>query len=280
MVTVARVVVLLCAGSTLACGAMRSHYRFYDWRTEEALFSAAVQVQPASARAHYNVGSAIIGTTHGSRVIENERGQDHSRRALASFLRTVEIDPTYDEAWNNLGATYENLGQHDRAAIAYSALCALRGGQDPYAVNAVGRALAAQNKVHEAEVYFQDAIALGKEKGQCQSHALYNLGKLRAATTSGQSLAHADQGALELYVSAAACDPTYRAAREAAGAALHAERRSEEAVQHFEATVELLDKQWNFERARAVANLGGVLVVAGRVRIQRTCCSFPCTLQQ
>ena len=265
--TVARIIIMLCLGTSLVCGALRSHQRFYDWRTEEALFSAAVKVQPASARAHYNLGSAVIGTSRGGQVIATGHSESDSRRAIASFLRTVEIDPTYEEAWNNVGAAYESLGQHDRAATAYKALSALRGGQDPYAANAVGRALAAQSKISEAEVYFQAAIALGEEQGQCQSYALYNLAKLRADDAANAGLPpHDDQSALELYVAAAACDPGYRGAREAAGAALHAARRPAEAVEHFEATVELLGQDRGPERARALANLGGVLVVAGRVR--------------
>ena len=264
---VARVTVLLCLGASLVCGALRSHQRVFDWRTEEALFSAAVKVQPASARAHYNLGSAVIGTSRGGQAFASDRSESNSRRAIASFLRTLEIDPTYEEAWNNIGATYESLGQHDRATTAYNALSVLRGGQDPYVANAIGRTLAAQSKIPEAEVYFQAAIALGEEQGQCQPHALYNLGKLRAddAANAGMS-SDDDQSALELYVAAAACNPGYRGAREAAGAALHAARRPVEAVQHFEASVELLGQDRGPELARALSNLGGVLVVAGRVR--------------
>jgi tetratricopeptide (TPR) repeat protein len=274
LVTIARVIILLCTTGSIICGAMRSHVRFFDWRTEEALFSSAVHVQPASARAHYNLGSAIIATSRGDQAIEDDSAETDIRRALVSFLRTLVIDPTYDEAWNNVGATYESLGQHDRAATAYYALSALRGGQDPYAVNAIGRASAAQGKIPEAEVYFQTAITLGDEQGQCQSHALYNLGKLRATAPSAASPPQGDQGALQLYMAAAACDPQYRGAREAAGAALHTARRSKEAVQHFEAVVELLGKDTSSDRARALANLGGVLAVAGRVRSLATRNSF------
>ena len=225
-------------------------------------------MQPASARAHYNLGSAIIGSSASDQHIENDRAENDTRRALASFLRTLDIDPTYEEAWNNVGATYEGLGQYDRAATAYRALSALRGGLDPYAANAVGRTLAAQGKIPEAEANFNAAIALGEEQGQCQSHALYNLGKLRAAETQARSSSHPDQDHLQLYMAAAACNPRYRAAREAAGAALHAAHRSKEAVQHFEATVDLLGRDRGAEHVRALANLGGVLVVAGRVRLR------------
>jgi tetratricopeptide (TPR) repeat protein len=201
-----------------------------------------VLCQPNSARAHYNLGSAIIAGSSDGR----------ERRALSSFLRTLSIDPTSDEAWNNAAATYEGLGQHDRAATAYEALSALRGYDDSYAVNAVGRALAAQGKGAEAAVKFEGAIALGEEQGQCQAHALFNLAKLRGE----------GGGALELYTAAAACDPSYRGAREAAGAALHGARRSGEAVQHFEAALELLGD--GADRTRALSNLGGVLAAAGR----------------
>ena len=265
--TFTRSLILLTLGACLVCGALRSHYRCFDWQTEEALFTAAVRVQPTSARAHYNLGSAIIASSRSNHSTTTTQAETDSRRALASFLRTLEIDPTYGEAWNNVGATYEGLGQHDRARIAYSALSALRGGEDPYAVNAVGRALAAQGKIAEAEANFQVAIALGEQDGACQSHALFNLGQLRAAAPSAGLRARDDQDALELYLAAAACDPGYRGAREAAGAALYAARRHAEAVAHFKASVKLLDNDSGPDRARALANLGGVLVAAGRVRI-------------
>ena len=44
----------------VACCAVRSHARCLDWRTEETLFRSAVAAQPNSARAHYNLGSALL----------------------------------------------------------------------------------------------------------------------------------------------------------------------------------------------------------------------------
>jgi hypothetical protein len=37
-----------------------------------------------------------------------------------AFIRALEIDPTYDEAWNNLGAGYEKLSQWNNAVDAYA----------------------------------------------------------------------------------------------------------------------------------------------------------------
>jgi hypothetical protein len=51
---------LLLAGATVLLGTVRSARRAHDWMDEEALFGAAVLAQPRSARAHYNLGSALL----------------------------------------------------------------------------------------------------------------------------------------------------------------------------------------------------------------------------
>jgi tetratricopeptide (TPR) repeat protein len=115
-----RVCVVCCVIGSLVCGAVRSHARCHDWRSEEALFSAAVQTQPQSARAHYNLGSAIITSISNETGGEKHLTKQRQRSAVGAFLRALEIDPTYDQAWNNAGAAYEQLGEHDRAVWAYT----------------------------------------------------------------------------------------------------------------------------------------------------------------
>lgn len=41
------------------------------------------------------------------------------REAVFRWQQAVEIDPTYAEAWNNLGIGYEQLGRFDEARKAY-----------------------------------------------------------------------------------------------------------------------------------------------------------------
>ena len=252
--------------AVVACCAVRSHARCLDWRTEESLFRAAVAAQPNSARAHYNLGSALLAPAQEGDA--DAMPAALRRTAAASeFLRTVEIDPNYDQAWNNAGATFEELGDYASALAAYEAVGALRGGTDPYALNAAGRALAALLQSGQADddgreraaAMFWRAIELGAAAGECQAHALYNLAQLNSNTPPAEPAEP-----LGLYLQAVACDPEYRGARDAAGAALHAAKRPTEAVEHFEASLELTRRGKGGDELAATANLGGVMVAAGR----------------
>ena len=274
----------------VACCAVRSHARCLDWRTEETLFRSAVAAQPNSARAHYNLGSALLAPVSRHDIAgiwvaffrecqqyrcgQAQEGDADAmpaalrRTAAASeFLRTVEIDPNYDQAWNNAGATFEELGDYASALAAYEAVGALRGGTDPYALNAAGRALAALLQSGQADdggreraaAMFRRAIELGAAAGECQAHALYNLAQLNSNTPPAEPAEP-----LGLYLQAVACDPEYRGARDAAGAALHAAKRPKEAVAHFAASLELTRRGKGGDELAATANLGGVMVAAGR----------------
>jgi hypothetical protein len=137
---------LLLGGALIGCGAARSLARCRDWHDEASLFRSATAAQPRSARAHYNRGSPLLQRAGGG----GEGGANHTAEALllllreasSAFLRTLTIDPAYDQAWNNLGAAYEARAEWDMAASAYTALAAVRGsGSDPYAHNSKGRAL-------------------------------------------------------------------------------------------------------------------------------------------
>ena len=47
------------------------------------------------------------------------------KEAAFRWQKAVEIDPTYGEAWNNLGIGYEQLGRFNEARAAYEKAMAL-----------------------------------------------------------------------------------------------------------------------------------------------------------
>jgi Flp pilus assembly protein TadD len=50
------------------------------------------------------------------------------REAGKTFLKAVDLDPTYAAGWNNLGIGYEQLGQFDEARKAYEKAIELEPG--------------------------------------------------------------------------------------------------------------------------------------------------------
>eukprot|EP01051_Picozoa_sp_SAG22_P010514 SAG22_NODE_951_length_6344_cov_2.683747_3_plen_159_part_00 len=89
----------------LAAMAARCVVRAAVWQNDETLWRAAVHAVPASARAHYNFGSALLPRT----------------AAATAFIRALEIDPEYEPAWSNLGAAFEGRQQWQHAVLAYEA---------------------------------------------------------------------------------------------------------------------------------------------------------------
>jgi len=50
--------------------------------------------------------------------------------AAAAYVRAIEVRPDYAEAWENLGHTYRELGDRERAIVAYREFLRLRPGHD------------------------------------------------------------------------------------------------------------------------------------------------------
>jgi len=105
------------------------------WSSEIALWEDTVKRSPGKARVWFNLGGAYLNTdlakarpaflhavelqpdfveaTYDLGVIE-QRQQNWSR-ALAYYERTVEKNPQYWPAWNNMGNTLFAMGQRERA---------------------------------------------------------------------------------------------------------------------------------------------------------------------
>ena len=73
------------------------HYKLGDKDKFKSLMAEAAQMQPDNADLHYNIG-----------VINMEQG--NIPEARASYLKTLEVDPTYTNAQLNLSTTYVNEG--------------------------------------------------------------------------------------------------------------------------------------------------------------------------
>ena len=99
-------------------------------------FAETARIQPGSARAQYNLGSA--------RLMQGKR--DEARRA---FQRAVELDPAYANAHRSLGTVLYRDGRLDEAALSYQRALQL-APDDPTAHHNFAVLLHAQGKISEA----------------------------------------------------------------------------------------------------------------------------------
>jgi tetratricopeptide (TPR) repeat protein len=97
-----RAVAWAALAALIAVLSARTAVRNLDWRDNLALFTAAVQVVPQSARAHCNLGAEYLA-----------RGEFHS--AFTELQTSLQIYPDYPDALANFGVLQERLGDNGEA---------------------------------------------------------------------------------------------------------------------------------------------------------------------
>jgi Flp pilus assembly protein TadD len=153
--------------------------RHSDWRDDLSLWSSAVANEPASYRAHYNLGDALykadrMGEAEGpfrkALALKPVFSLGHyslgrllyktGRKAEAAeqFLEALADKPDYAEARNHLGVIFEERGELGRARAEYEATLGLEPS-NANALNNLGVLSARQGKTSEAEAYFRRASA-------------------------------------------------------------------------------------------------------------------------
>lgn len=93
------------AGALALFWGVRGFYRNLDWKSEVLIWEKTVQVSP-SPRSFNNLAVALL----------REKRYDEAVRATA---RSLELDPSYVDAYNTLGAGYYDLGLYDRSIAAF-----------------------------------------------------------------------------------------------------------------------------------------------------------------
>ncbi len=92
--------------------------RIPDWKSDYDLFEADVAKVSNSARAHYNIGTALIDQA-------NQRPTERSQmltRAQKHLYEAIEIYPEYQDAYNNLGIAFMNDKRFEEAIGVYNDL--------------------------------------------------------------------------------------------------------------------------------------------------------------
>jgi len=138
-----RWVAVALSAALLAAYGLRTAVRNVDWRDNLSLFASAATASPNSAKAHLNLGSALLA-----------RGD--AERALGEFRRALTVYPSYAEAHYNAGVVHQKLGRSRPAMDAYElalqsdsshvsawvnrGILLARAGRDSEAVHSLGRA--------------------------------------------------------------------------------------------------------------------------------------------
>jgi tetratricopeptide (TPR) repeat protein len=130
----------------------------------------ALTIDPTNAKAHTNLGIALLAT-------------GAAQEALAELRKAIEIEPDYGRARNNLGAALIELGRYEEAVTQLRALVDASPDFAEARVN-LGEALLDAGKLDDAVAQFQKVIAANPAQARVRDYlgqALARQGKLTEA---------------------------------------------------------------------------------------------------
>lgn len=157
--------------------------------------SRALELNPAYAEAHQNIGNALASMGKHEEAIDsynralqikpdmvkalNSMGpalaaMEKYEEAIDSYNRALKIKPDYPEALNNLGITLMEMGRHPEAIENFRKALQLKPNQ-PETLNNLGTALKAFGLIDDAKSSYQQALQFKPDYIAC--HA--NLGALK-----------------------------------------------------------------------------------------------------
>jgi tetratricopeptide (TPR) repeat protein len=242
----AGVCALIAAGLTLLGCAVRARDQVRYWHDSEALFRHAVTVTDKNWIAYYNLG-----------WVQDQHGQ--AEQALVNYHKAIALQPSFDEAWNNLGCLlaarkdyaeaipcfetvtrlkpndldgHRNLGRalievgRSDEAIPHYRRVVERKPDDTEALNSLGNSLARKGQFGEAATYYQASLRV--KNNQAATH--YNL------ANSLVRMRRLDEGIAE-YKIALQQQPDYPNAQNDLGMALAREGKFAEATPYLQAAV-------------------------------------------
>ncbi len=264
--------------ASLACVllAARTYARNFDWHDELSLWSSTVEVYPEDARAHNNLGYALLQVPgrRGDAIAEYEAAlrirpdypearynlgnallasRGRLAEAIGEYEAALRARPDYAEARNNLAnALLQKPGRLQDAIAQYRAALQIRPDYAEAHNNLANALLQVPGGVPEAIAEFQTAANLSP--GYAEAHN--NLGNVLARIPGRLPQAVAEfQTALRIR-------PDYAEAHNGLGSALfQIPGRASEAIGEFEAALRIRP-----DYAEAHNNLGSALLQSGRVR--------------
>ena len=85
--------------------------------------------------------------------------QDRINEAIEHFKKTIDIDPQFTEAYNNLGNAYNTLGKYKEAITQYEMAVKFSPNSPKTHIN-LGNALAKRWQLEEALLHYGEALRL------------------------------------------------------------------------------------------------------------------------
>lgn len=244
--------------------------RNLDYRSELTIWRETVAKAPQNARAHNNLGLALVG-------------QGDIAAAIAHYREALRLKPDYDHAHSNLGNQLLAQGKIEEAAEHFQTAIRI---MPAYAEghNNLGSALIVQGRMAEAAEQFRQAAQLKPDFPQALSNlgfALASLGQTaealapcRRALQLAPDFAdgHSSLGvvlvmrgqldeALEECQQALRLSPDSAAAHNAMGYVLGARGQYDESIAHFRQALRLQPGQAQYHN-----NLGNALAARGNTR--------------
>lgn len=257
----------------LACAA-RTYARNFDWYDERSLWTSAVQACPESAKAHCNLGNALMhipGRVADAIVecetalkIEPDYAEAHNNLgsalsqlpgrlpdAVNQYQFALRIKPDYAEAHYNLANAWARLpGRTPDAIGEYRAALRVEPAY-PEAHNNLGLALADSGRLREAISEYREALRIRPDLAEAHNNLGNALMQLPGQLTE----------AIAEFASAVRFQSDYAEAHNNLGSALaQLPGRLPDAIAQYEAALRIQPGY-----AAAHLNLGVALVNAGRV---------------
>lgn len=152
------------------------------WASNYSLHSTDVLLSPNSARAHYYYGNIITQDDYLAKIKDPIAKKATLDTALNEMRRTIQIYPSYADAFHKIGKIYLVEQRLDSAAFYYKKALSLNPGNSMY-LNNYGSVLFNMGLVNEAKAQFE----LSLQTNPNQADAYSNLASVYG--TIGQQLA-------------------------------------------------------------------------------------------
>ncbi|MBN1586717.1 MAG: tetratricopeptide repeat protein [Candidatus Omnitrophica bacterium] len=212
-----------------------------DYRSDLSIWSDTVAKRPENARAHNNLGEALM-----------KRGQ--VKAAVQQYIEAITLRPTYALAHNNLGHALLKLGRPGDSLAQIDLAVDL----DPLlaeAHNNRGTALYFLSRLSEAETAYRTALGLNPALAEAHNNL-------------GLTLMRMDRpaAAVAAYREALRYRPGYAEAQHNLGAAFANMGQLQEAIEAYQEAIRL-----DPDYARAYNNLGNVFFHQGRYEEAALC---------
>uniref|UniRef100_A0A0R3RLV9 dolichyl-phosphate-mannose--protein mannosyltransferase n=1 Tax=Elaeophora elaphi TaxID=1147741 RepID=A0A0R3RLV9_9BILA len=138
----------------------KSYKRSLEWRNELDLYKSGLEVCPNNAKIHYNIGKIMA-----------DNGDIN--RAAVNYANAIRLNPTYENAMNNLANIYLKYDRSVEAEQLFLKAIKIKPNFAAAWMN-LGLAQLAQKRYKDAENSFEQALTLRFPYADC----LYNMGLL------------------------------------------------------------------------------------------------------